>query len=287
MRILFIHGRAQEGKDELVLSQTWKDALTQSFKNAELDVPDHLDFDFPYYGNELVRLEDEYHEAIKSGEYKLRGMAVDPAARLEKELLYNLAEDAKINQAEALKEFGPDELERSPLNHKIPLFIIRALDKYSRRIGNASISLITKDVAAYLAVPVIRSRINAMVKAKLTTEPTVVVAHSLGTIIAYDLLRKLSAEEADIKGLITLGSPLGVNSVQRQFEGQLIKPACIAGDWLNVYDKLDLVSLNPLDDKHFNITPPITNHLMENNSENHHGIVEYLSDPRVAIQVVQ
>lgn len=281
MRVLFIHGRAQEGKDEHILAQVWEDALKSSFKFAGIEYP-KLEIDFPYYGNQLVELLEEYEEAIASGEYKMKGHSVDLAAEFETELLNDLAEGAGIDLNEALQEFGPEYLTRGPLNHKLPLYLIRFIDKYWRVAGNTSISLATRDVAAYLTVPLIRKTINDFITSALTVEPTIVIAHSLGSVIAFDMLRDLPFETANIKGLITLGSPLGVRSVQRQFIGALKRPKCLTGDWLNIRDNLDIVSLNSLDNDHFNVSPPIENILMENISENHHGITEYLSNIEIA-----
>lgn len=281
MRILFIHGRAQERKDELILAQIWEDALKDSFNFGGFEYP-KFEIDFPYYGNQLVELLEEYDEAIASGEYKMKGIPVDPAAEFEAELLADLAEGAGIDSNQALQEFGPEYLTRGPLNHKLPLYLIRFIDKYWRGAGNTSISIATRDVAAYLIVPLIRQTINDLIASKLTEEPTIVIAHSLGSVIAFDMLRDLPIERANIKGLITLGSPLGVRAVQRQFIGALKRPKCLTGDWLNIRDNLDIVSLNSLDNNHFNVLPPIENILMENISENHHGITEYLSNIEIA-----
>ena len=51
-------------------------------------------------------------------------------------------------------------------------------------------------------------------------------------------------------------------------------------------DERDVVALYPLDPTHFPIAPsvpPINNKQdVDNNTENHHGITGYLSDPEVA-----
>jgi pimeloyl-ACP methyl ester carboxylesterase len=78
----------------------------------------------------------------------------------------------------------------------------------------------------------------------------VVVAHSMGTIIAYDCL----LHEPDcptIGGLITIGSPLGLDEVQDFFPGWTRQngfPAeKLKGTWVNIYDPLDpVVGLDPL-----------------------------------------
>jgi hypothetical protein len=281
MRILFIHGRAQQGREQEILGKEWKDALIQSFTNAKIDVP-HFDFDFPYYGDELVRLQGQFQEQISSGAFKMKGKIGNPVEAFERELLLELGDNAKIDLAEAAREFGPEIVEKGVANHKLPLYIIRYLDKYWRGAGNYSISKVTRDVAAYLIVPSIRRTINNIVREKLTGEPTIVIAHSLGSVIAYDILRELPAEKSKIRSVITLGSPLGVQAIKRQLDGSPTGPECLIGNWLNLRDNLDLVALNALDGVNFNVSPPIENIDIENSSDDHHGISGYLSNIEVA-----
>ncbi len=77
--------------------------------------------------------------------------------------------------------------------------------------------------------------------------PFIVIAHSQGTMIAYDVLRRLDPAEFKIPLFITLGSPLGMQEVQdalRQWTGgRLPFPPCV-GRWLNVADRLDPVAFD-------------------------------------------
>ena len=79
--------------------------------------------------------------------------------------------------------------------------------------------------------------------------PFVIVAHSQGTMIAYEVLRHLKKTDADVRLLVTVGSPLGLKEVQDVFHkwtgatGKLPIPACVAR-WVNVADRLDPVALD-------------------------------------------
>ena len=55
MRVLMIHGIAQGGKVPAELKQTWIDTLKEGFVAARKPWPASVDFDFPYYGDELDR----------------------------------------------------------------------------------------------------------------------------------------------------------------------------------------------------------------------------------------
>lgn len=76
--------------------------------------------------------------------------------------------------------------------------------------------------------------------------PHVVVSHSMGAIIAYDCLKRVSSCES-VDALITLGSPLGLSEVQDGFGKDWEKDTAYpdqrigADAWANFYDRLDLV----------------------------------------------
>lgn len=75
--------------------------------------------------------------------------------------------------------------------------------------------------------------------------PHIVVAHSMGTMIAYDCLMRVP-DCPGIDGLMTLGSPLGIDEVQDCNKPEWSRangfPARkLAKRWVNVYDRLDVV----------------------------------------------
>ncbi|MEE1946432.1 hypothetical protein VRU48_15010 [Pedobacter sp. KR3-3] len=289
MRILFIHGRGQQDKEEVILKNEWVSALRESFDKAGLIMPGELVFDFPYFGNQLIALQQEYQEKIDSGEYRMRGPGLpeDPALELEQQLLMELAENAEIDLSAEPDTNEEDYKSRDVQNSWPVITLARIIDRWIAPGGNYSIRKKTKDVAAYLAVGFIRNDINHFVRSFISDQPTIIIAHSLGTIIAYDVLSHLHAEHCDIRGLITLGSPLGVKAVKRQLPQGVRRPEALHGDWLNIYDTRDIVSLYPLDERHFNISPPVKNIVGINATENRHGISQYLNDPEIAIMITK
>ena len=67
----------------------------------------------------------------------------------------------------------------------------------------------------------------------------------MGTIIMYDCLKRV-AECPAIDGLMTVGSPLGIDEVQDKFAPEWTRangfPEKVKGPWINVYDTLDPVT---------------------------------------------
>ena len=82
--------------------------------------------------------------------------------------------------------------------------------------------------------------------------PHVVVSHSMGTVIAYDCLKRVEACPP-VDALITIGSPLGLDEIQDQLgsedEGTPgwtrehgFPAEKVRSEWVNVYDALDPVA---------------------------------------------
>ena len=79
-------------------------------------------------------------------------------------------------------------------------------------------------------------------------EPHVVVSHSMGTVISYDCLKNVPDCPA-ISAYMTVGSPLGISEVHDNFKPDYNRrdafpSAKVAGDWVNVYDRLDPVAFD-------------------------------------------
>jgi hypothetical protein len=90
--------------------------------------------------------------------------------------------------------------------------------------------------------------------AKPTLGPTIVVAHSLGSVVAYNMLRA-DARALSVPLLTTIGSPLGIRAIRDQFL-PLSFPAHVQA-WYSAYDPRDVVALYPLDNDNFPVTPAV------------------------------
>lgn len=78
---------------------------------------------------------------------------------------------------------------------------------------------------------------------QVTTRPHVVIAHSQGTVITYDLLKRV-ADTMPVDTVITLGSPLGLSEIQDQMKPEYSSKdgyAAKATRWFNFSDRLDPV----------------------------------------------
>lgn len=125
--------------------------------------------------------------------------------------------------------------------------------------------------------------IDKLNAARERSDVVVVVSHSMGTMIAYDCLRN-APDCPEVAGLITLGSPLGVDEIQ----GPLIPsgakanafPERLKGPWVNVYDPLDpICALDPrlANDFPKNGVPAIRDIHESNWGDWRHTITHYLA----------
>jgi hypothetical protein len=105
-------------------------------------------------------------------------------------------------------------------------------------------------VRAYFTQPLIREEIQRRFAAAVTADTQVVVAHSLGSVVAYEAL--CAHPEWAVQGLVTLGSPLGIRNIildrlipaagQEAGRRQGRWPGSVR-TWTNVADRMDFVAL--------------------------------------------
>jgi hypothetical protein len=290
--LVLIHGRAQEHKDSIALKAEWISALEEGLRNNGLTLPiDASLIRFPYYGQTLFDLVSGV-PAEDIAKVIVRGNAAtappqEIVAVLEEIRTSKGISDADVRaEAEAAVVAAGEPgavIARGPLNWPWVRGILAAIDRHVPGASGKSIALATRDVFQYLSSPGVRDKIDLGVRAGMTPGvESVVVSHSLGTVVAYNLMRRDGeALGWKVPTFITLGSPLGVTAI-RQALTPLQHPSCV-GKWLNARDKDDVVALYPLDETRFGIDPAIenTSHV-DNKTSNQHGIAGYLSDATVA-----
>jgi hypothetical protein len=145
------------------------------------------------------------------------------------------------------------------------------------RIFEQLVRVTFKDVHAYFFRG-FAERMRAVVRATIADidEPFILVAHSLGTVIAYDVLREEASRSLQVPLLITVGSPLGVREIQDLVANPLGVPSGV-GAWLNASDARDIVALDHTLRPEYVPADRITDVMVVNDSANHHGIRDYLA----------
>jgi hypothetical protein len=91
--------------------------------------------------------------------------------------------------------------------------IARILERDIPEFGNIALRFV-RQVDAYLTCQEIREAVDNIVRPSILKGPTVIVAHSLGSVITYRLLREAQSA-AEVPLFVTLGSPLGFHAVKQ------------------------------------------------------------------------
>ncbi|AHF89906.1 serine peptidase [Opitutaceae bacterium TAV5] len=282
-KLVFIHGRSQQGKDSLALKKEWIASFREGLAKQGLQLPiDEAAIRFPYYGDTLDQLVAGADPA-DAARVVIRGDLSPTERDYIRALLEEIRKKAGITDAEIDAEIAAEVVERGPLNWPWVQAILKVIDRKVPFGSSASVALFTKDVFDYLTKGGIRDIIETgVIQAIQPNEPTVIVAHSLGTIVAYNILRREGKNlQWNIPLLVTVGSPLGVEKIRRSI-APTTYPECVNA-WFNAFDKRDVVALYPLQDPHFMVGKVIINNSdVKNHTENRHGIAGYLDDPVVA-----
>ena len=132
----------------------------------------------------------------------------------------------------------------------------------------------------YLSDTVFMQQVHARIHAAIVpNQPTLIIAHSLGSVIAYNILRQ--HPEYQIHSLMSLASPLAFKIIQAKITHPIQRPACILGDWLNFYSHDDFISAFPLIKAPFLFQPMIKNQAIDTPLADPHQLKHYLQHPFV------
>jgi len=297
-QFIFLHGRAQEYKDATALKAEWLESLNTGMAENGLVLPiDEKDVRFPFYGTTLYEMtqglsESDAARIILRGNANGMGLTQEEQAFLL-EFLEEVRQEADITDEQLMEVSDQYVIQRGPGQWEWVQAILRAVDRFVPYSSGSAIALATLDVYRYLTNDAIRLHIDTGIEEAFSAEKeAVVVSHSLGTVVAYNLLtRRGMANDWNIRQLITLGSPLGVTRIRRTMRalnGPLRCPPCVKA-WFNAMDERDIVALYPLSTRHFPLSPKnpaIENKRdVRNHTTNNHGIAGYLNDPEVAKRI--
>lgn len=302
-QLVFVHGRSQAGKDPENLKNEWIEAWKKGLAKNNLSMPISEDqIRFPFYGDTLQDMVDG-KSAEEAAAIIVKGATEGDADALEmlSDIIGEYIHAAGITEAEIENEMPAETVvvKKGPQNWGWVQAVLRTIDSKTPG-GGALIAMVTNDVHQFLTKDRLREHIQDGVKNPLDfgkndahgkpvpLEPgteSVVVSHSLGTIVAYTLLHKRSeAGGGKVPLFMTLGSPLGIRAIRSKL-APLGHPSCV-GKWFNAMDPKDVVSLYPLDQDNFGIDPEIENKVdVKNSTPNKHGIIGYLDDPVISRRI--
>ena len=282
MRLIFVHGMRQEGKRPADLQATWEAALATAWSRAGLSKRSY-DLEMPFYGDVLNELTEAVRGAASAVVTRGEG-GPETFSPLEEALIREMGRKQGITDAEVRSDLGQEVVARGPANWEWVQALGRVLETKVPALRRAGLGFV-RQVDAYLTRPHIRAAVDDIVRPSLSRGPAIVVAHSLGTIVTYNLLRA-SGQDVRVPLLVTVGSPLGIGAVKDKIvpPRPLMRPTNVLS-WLNATDERDYVALYARLDRD-TFADGIENVSdVHNRQDDAHLIDDYLSDRMVSKRI--
>ncbi|MDX3775991.1 lipase family protein [Streptomyces europaeiscabiei] len=201
-RVVGVHGIGKQLLGEDTLRQQWLPALNDGLRRAEApELLVNADIAMAFYGD-LFRPDGEYL-AVGDPMYT----SEDVEAGFETNLLLAWWKAAADSDPAVVPPGAQDTLVATPRSVQAAL---RALSG-SRFFAGVSLRAMVfdlKQVHRYLLDQDLRAEARGRVVDQIRDDTRVVVAHSLGSVVAYEAL--CSRPGHGVQALVTIGSPLGI-----------------------------------------------------------------------------
>lgn len=236
-KVVAVHGILNTYMTRPQMAATWGPALLGGVELAGggRGALDADDLEFVAYG-------DVFRPAgrlLSSGIPPFTAADVDQG--LETELLFAwwraaAASDPQVPSPDK-RTLGPTALVRAAL-------LALAGARFLARISERVLVFWLKQVSAYFTQPQIRAQIQDRFAAAIGSDTRVVVAHSLGSVVAYEAM--CAHPHWPVTDFVTLGSPLGVpHIVTDRLQPPPTPDHPTLARWVNITDKSDFVALQP------------------------------------------
>lgn len=217
MRLAFVHGINNEGNTAESIAEYWWSAIVDGWKSIGLTPRRRPEIDVGYYGKILA-------DAVAGRRPGAVAQGGTPASRSHgKEFLEAYIEAAGIGDEElkaALIADGvaqPEAIEQG----RIQEFLVDTASTVERLLPGRGRWLAKRylvQAAHYVEDSGLAAQIGVTVRKAIFDahrDETVLIAHSLGTIVSYRLLASDSnLQDRSITFFLTLGSPLGIGMMR-------------------------------------------------------------------------
>ncbi len=273
MRYVFIHGMNQQHYSAASLKQYWQSLLKQGCERAGITAElVNLQCKFPFYADVLT-------QQHLSNQLEIRRLQ-QPLLVQQQHFIHPDAQQLALIPSNALPALKQCSHQLLQLAKHQTIKELTLLFNHFPKLHQALLQHFLVEAYLYLSnaqfIQTVHQRLLPFFQ---TTESITVVAHSLGTVIAYHFLRQFP--QYRIAHLITLASPLAFRVIQENLPQPIIRPSNLTGCWDNFYSDADFISNFALKKPPFEFQPAITNHLIETQSDNPHAIAGYLQHPEV------
>ncbi|MFK0127095.1 hypothetical protein ACIQSP_27765 [Streptomyces nigra] len=243
--VVGVHGIGKQRLGEDTLLKEWQPAILDGLRRAEVSgVMAESDLAMAFYGD-LFRPAGRFLDA---GDPPYTANDVEPG--FEQELLLEWWRAAAATDPAVVPPDQSDTLVATPGAVQAALLALSGSQFFAGLALRAMIFDL-KQVHRYLTDPALRSTARQRVLDAVGNDTRVVVAHSLGSVVAYEAL--CARPGHGVRALITVGSPLGIpNLILHRLQPapislggslQAVWPGNNDLIWTNLADKGDVVAL--------------------------------------------
>lgn len=252
--VVLVHGIGQQQECADTLEKEWVQVLARGVHTAGFpDLADRLaarqvDTMMAFYGDVFLRpgAQGDDIQELTDEEAKIAQMlAAEWLARAA-----GRSQDPQANQlaAETLEVLTGESVEAMGFGNWMRRMVrgigeIKWFAPTGFALAERFVNRSLKQISAYLANKELKEEIQSRVSAVIDDSTRAIVGHSLGSVVAYEVVAKL---DTDLPLLVTLGSPLGLGTVV--FDKVQPQPPSFPSSarlWVNVADTDDLVAADP------------------------------------------
>ncbi|MEM9342352.1 MAG: hypothetical protein AAGA87_04860 [Pseudomonadota bacterium] len=245
VRLAFIHGINNEQNTAETLEAEWWQAITEGWADLGLPPKPKPKIDVGYYGKVLANAAKGIKpEVVAQG---------DETANRSKALAFLQTyqdalgvEDADIRDEMANMGHIEEGVVAQGWIQRSLVAAGSAVERVLRGRGQWLAGSFLPQATHYIEDPGLAAQIALIVRKAIFDdhdEPSIVVSHSLGTVVAYDLLMDERQDDRDVPLFLTLGSPLAIGMMEQILPNREDVPNTPIKKWTNAYRLDDPVTL--------------------------------------------
>lgn len=239
MRLVLVHGIGHQGLNSNWVIEAWMAALKAVVSPSDFALLKRQEIIAPFYGDVLyVETQGTSASGVEAVPMSV-GLAQEDELEFMGFALQEAASALGVSEAQILAANPSDEaLEQGFPHDRRVIALASALEGISPFQGRILLRVLSQ-AFVYLRRPQARKKVDDIVRRAIGDSPCVIVGHSLGSVVTFNLLRETGPQ---VPFYMTIGSPLAIKAVQSALGRPLRRPDRVHR-WLNGADRNDFITL--------------------------------------------
>lgn len=286
MRLAIVHGINNEKYSPHEIKEAWWDAILEGWNKLGLTPRPQPEIDVGYYADILADA-----VAGRGAQASAQGGNVTTRAEgrafLDAYLEAAGIDESYVRQALRAEGFEDPTVVEQGIFQEMLVDVAGTVERLLRDRGKWVASKFLEQATHYIEDQGLGAQIGVKVRKAILdhhNDQTLLVSHSLGTIVSYRLLAgDPKASNRQVPLFLTLGSPLAIGMMKSILPPRGKIPMPPINDWVNGYRRDDFVALDRTLDKStigFDGITNITEGLVEESDK--HSIEAYLKSAPIA-----